>query len=161
TVEVMRPRPLAETPAGTLVPGLETPGVLGRLWGLLAEEALLVASTATFAAALVWRLSGQVNQDAWLALVGGRELARHGLPHHETLTLWGHGHAWIDQQWLAQLALYGLYALGGLALLAVAHAFLTTAAYGAAVVGARRLGGSSRSVLFFLPICFWLLIGST
>lgn len=157
----MQPRPLAEAPAGTLVPGLETPGPLARLWRIVSDEALLVASTATFAAALVWRLSGQVNQDAWLALVGGREIVRHGLPHHETLTLWGHGHAWIDQQWLAQLTLYALYLLGGLAFLAVVHAVLTTIAYGAAVVGARRLGGSTRSVLFFLPVCFWLLIGST
>jgi len=104
----MQPRPVAEAPAGTLVPGLETPGALARSWRVLVEEALLVASTATFAAALVWRLSGQVNQDAWLALVGGREIVRHGLPHHETLTLWGHGHAWIDQHWLGQLAAYGL-----------------------------------------------------
>jgi hypothetical protein len=133
----------------------------GRLLQLFGDEALLTASTATFAAALVWRLSGQVNQDAWLALVGGREIVHHGLPHHETLTVWGHGHAWIDQQWLAQLALYGLWALGGLTFLAFAHALLTTAAYSVAVVAARRLGGSSRSVLFFLPACFWLLIGST
>jgi hypothetical protein len=158
---MMEPRPAAQVPAGTLVPGLETPGVLARLWRLVGDEALLVVSTATFAAALVWRLSGQVNQDAWLALVGGREIMRHGLPHHEALTLWGHGHAWIDQQWLAQLTLYSLYTLGGLAFLAVAHALLTTAAYSAAVAGGRRLGGSSRSVLFFLPVCFWLLIGST
>jgi hypothetical protein len=158
---VIQPRPAAQAPAGRPLTGIGAPSALARAWGLLADEALLVVSTATFAAALVWRLSGQVNQDAWLALLGGREIARHGLPHHETLTFWGHAHAWVDQQWLAQLALYGLYAAGGLAALAVAHALLTGGAYAAAVVAARRLGGSGRSVLHLLPVCFWLLIGST
>lgn len=158
----MRPQVAAETSSGQVVPGTRArSGEGGLLARLLREDTLLLASWATFAAALVWRLSGQVNQDAWLALVGGREVAAHGPPHQDLLTVWGHGQPWIDQQWLAQLALYGLNALGGLALLAFAHALLTGGAYAAAMVAARRLGGSSRSVLFLLPVCFWLLIGST
>ena len=158
----MRPEVAAETSSGQVVPGARARfGEGGLLARLLGEDALLLACWATFAAALVWRLSGQVNQDAWLALVGGREIASHGLPHHNMLTVWGHGQPWIDQQWLAQLALYGLYSAGGVALLALAHAVLTGGAYAVAIVAARRLGGSSRSVLFLLPVCFWLLIGST
>ena len=158
----MRTQVAAETSSGQVVPGARArrseSGLLARLLG---EDALLLASWAAFAAALVWRLSGQVNQDAWLALVGGREIASHGLPHRELLTVWGHGSLWIDQQWLGQLALYGLYAVGGLALLALAHALLTGGAYALAIAAARQLGGSSRSVLFLMPACFWLLIGST
>ncbi len=155
-------RVAAETSSGQVVPRTHAhSGERGVFARLLGEDALLVACTTTFAAALVWRLSGQVNQDAWLALTGGREIVQHGLPHHDTLTIWGHGGAWIDQQWLAQLALYGVHAAGGLALLAFVHALLTGGAYAAAIAAGRRLGGSSRSVLFLLPVCFWLLIGST
>jgi hypothetical protein len=40
--------------------------------------------------------------------VSGREVAQHGLPHHDSLTLWTLGARWIDQQWLGQLFYYGL-----------------------------------------------------
>ena len=131
-----------------------TPSVVARL----GREGLVVASLATFAGALVLRLVGQVNADGWLALVAGRWIAQHGLPHHEVLTVWSHGEQWVDQQWLAQLGFYGLWLVGGLALVAVAHAILTGGAYAAAIVAARSLGGSPRAVLFVLPPCFWLLI---
>jgi hypothetical protein len=124
----------------------------------LGRDGLVLASFAVFAGALVLRLVGQINADGWLALVAGRWIAHHGLPHHETLTVWSHGGTWVDQQWLAQLGLYGLYVLGGLALVAAAHAALTGGAYLAAIAAARRLGGSPRAVLFVLPPCFWLLI---
>src|SRR5205085_11991958 len=76
----------------------------------------------------------------------------------DALTVWGHGQAWVDQQWLAQLGFYGLDVVGGLALVVVAHAALTGGAYLAAIAAGRRLGGSPRAVLFTLPACFWLLI---
>jgi hypothetical protein len=136
-------------------------GTRARPWlDRLGQEGLVLASFAVFAGALVLRLVGQLNADGWLALVTGRWIARHGIPHHETLTVWGHG-AWVDQQWLAQLGLYGLYVVGGVALVLVAHAALTGGAYLAAIGAARRLGGSPRAVLFTLPACFWLLIFGT
>src|SRR6266496_4227682 len=86
-----------------------------RLW--LEEEGLVCLVLAVF----VWRvatlLPAQVLSDTWLALTSGREIVHHGLPAHDALTVWGHGRDWIDQQWLAQLALYGIYAVGGLKLL--------------------------------------------
>jgi hypothetical protein len=124
----------------------------------LGQEGLVLASFAVFAGALVLRLVGQLNADGWLALVAGRWIARHGIPHHDVLTVWGHGQPWIDQQWLAQLGFYGLYLVGGVALVVVAHAVLTGGAYLAAILAGRRLGGSPRAVLFTLPACFWLLI---
>jgi hypothetical protein len=124
----------------------------------LGQDGLVLASFAVFAGALVLRLVGQLNADGWLALVAGRSIAHHGLPHHDTLTVWGRGETWVDQQWLAQLGFYGLYVVGGVALVVVAHAALTGSAYLAAIAAARRLGGSSRAVLFTLPACFWLLI---
>jgi len=44
--------------------------------------------------------------DTWVGLVSGREIAHHGLPTVEHLTVLGQGNRWVDQQWLAQLGLY-------------------------------------------------------
>jgi hypothetical protein len=138
-----------------------TPRPLVRAWRLLADESLLVLCTAIFAIAFVLRLSGQVNQDAWLALTGGRAIVEHGLPHHEAWTIWGAGKAFVDQQWLGQAVLYLVHAAGGFGLLAAFHALVTLAAITFVLVVARRRGASQRSVLLLLPLSFFCLIGST
>ena len=137
------------------------PRPLHRAWRLLADESLVVLCTSIFAIAFVLRLSGQVNQDAWLGIAGGRSVVDHGLPHHETWTIWGAGKAFVDQQWLAQAGLYLVHAAGGWGLLAALHALLTLAAIVFALVVARRRGASQRSVLMLMPLSFFCLIGST
>ncbi len=62
-------------------------------------------------------LPREFGVDSWLALVSGRLVRQHVIPHHETLTVMSHGLVWIDQQWLARLASYALQRLGGLGLL--------------------------------------------
>jgi hypothetical protein len=130
----------------------------GRLRLLLERDALLVVALASFASALTLRLVGQVNQDAWLALAAGREIGDHGLAGHETWTVWAQGARWIDQQWLGQLVLYRLDALGGLRLVLAVHALLTAGGYALAVALARRRGASQLQVLVLLPLCLWLFI---
>ena len=115
-------------PAGRARPRRRRRGSLARAWRLLADESLLVLCTSIFAIAFVLRLSGQVNQDAWLALTGGRTLVDHGLPHHETWTIWGAGKEFVDQQWLGQAVLYLVHAVGGFGLLAGFHALLDAGA---------------------------------
>jgi hypothetical protein len=124
---------------------------------LLGREALLVTAVSAFAASFVLRLVGQVNQDAWLAFVAGRDVAG-GVPRTETWTVWAHGARWVDQQWLGQLLLYRLYDLGGIRLVVAVHALLTAGAYALAVALARRRGASPLQVLVLLPPCFWLFI---
>jgi hypothetical protein len=142
---------------GPVVP----PRLVTRAWRLLADESLLVLCTSVFAIAFVLRLSGQMNQDAWLALTGGRTIVHDGLPHPETWTIWGAGKDFVDQQWLGQVVLYLVHALGGFGLLAGFHALATLAAIVFALVVARRRGASQRSVLLLLPLGFFCLIGST
>ena len=107
---------------------------------------------------LITHLRTALAADGWMALLSGRVVAQHGLPSHDTLMVWAHGRQWVDQQWLAQLLLYGLDRLGGLPLALLVHAFLVIGALGGAAALARRRGGSARSATWVaLPvlIAYW------
>jgi hypothetical protein len=115
------------------------------LLAVAAPVALLVLGLAAFSPALV-------TQDFWLALVSGREIAQHGLPHVDHLTVMASGHRWVDQQWLAQLLLYefaraGVGAAAAVSLLSVAAALW--------IVGliAHRRDASPVAILVFLVLC--------
>jgi hypothetical protein len=131
---------------------------MSRLALGLEENGTVVMAVAAFAAALITHLRTALAADGWMALLSGRVVAQHGLPSHDTLTVWAHGRTWVDQQWLAQLMLYELERLGGLQLVLLVHAALVTLGLGLAAVLARRLGGSARSVTWVaLPVlvAFW------
>jgi hypothetical protein len=142
--------------------GLTEPTAAGgstatRLLAALDREALPIVVVAAFAGVLGAGLASVLNQDGWLALLSGREIVRHGLPSVDHLTYWTAGRHWTDQQWLGQLALYGLFALGALRLVLVAHVVLSVGTFALAVVAARRLGGSPRATAFvalagFVPL---------
>src|SRR5258708_38322815 len=50
--------------------------------------------------------------DSYYDLYAGRYIARHGIPHHNVITVAAHGGPWIDQQWLAHVIYYGAWAAG-------------------------------------------------
>jgi hypothetical protein len=89
-------------------------------------------------------LPSEMSPDGWYAFLGGDVIVHHGLPSHDTLTVWGHGRRWVDQQWLAQLTYYGLYALGGLRLALLVNAAIVAGSF----TWAARLGGARRGVLW-------------
>src|SRR2546422_9750695 len=124
-----------------------------RLDNFLRREGLVLGVVTAYAASVAYRLPLRLAQDAWLALVGGRYILHHGFVGTDSLTYWTAGKPWIDQQWLAQLASYWVYRVGGLKLFALTHLGLVTLALAVAVVCARRRGASSRAVA-------WLAIGS-
>ena len=84
--------------------------------------------------------------DTWMMLVGGREVAQHGLPHRDTLFLWTHGRPWVDQQWLAQLTYYGLHVSGGVRLVLIVNTFFVVGAAATVFVFARLRGASPRAI---------------
>ena len=90
-------------------------------------------------------LPSEMSPDGWYAFLGGDLIVHHGLPSHDTLTVWGHGRRWVDQQWLAQLSYYGLYALGGLRLALLVNAGVVAGSFVWAVRVAR---GARRDVLY-------------
>ena len=121
----------------------------------LEENGTLVVVVAAFAAVLITHLRSALAVDGWMALLSGRIVTQHGLPSHDTLTVWAHGRPWIDQQWLAQVILYELERLGGLPLVLLVHAALVTGAFAGAALLARRLGGSARSTTW---VCIPVLV---
>ncbi|MGZ4355546.1 MAG: hypothetical protein ACXVRU_01900 [Gaiellaceae bacterium] len=125
----------------------------GRFATLLEENGLLLIVLGAFAVVFVLSLHRQLVVDGWMAIVSGRWIVQHGLPTHDALTVWAHGHRWIDQQWLAQLALYGLWRLGGVKLALFVHALLVTSGLAGAALFARTRGATARSVTWIaIPV---------
>jgi len=130
---------------------------VARINRVLEDEGTVVVVVAAFAAVLITHVRTALAADGWMALLSGRVVA-HGLPSHDALTVWAHGREWVDQQWLAQLVLYGLERVGGLQLVLLVHAVLVTLGLAGAAALGRRLGGSARSTTWVaLPVlaAFW------
>src|SRR6266516_6778780 len=102
---------------------------LDRFFGWAATEAVLFPVVALFFIGLAGNLPRELFQDSWLAILGGREVVQHGLPTHDTLAIWTQGREWVDQQWLAQLLFYGLYAFGGIKLALALHVVAAAGAF--------------------------------
>jgi hypothetical protein len=125
---------------------------LDGLFRLALGEASLLTLWALVVALWLFDVRGSLAADSWLSLLGGREILEHGIPHHDALAVLSHDRAWVDQQWLAQLGLYGVYELGGFGLLVRANVLVCAIAFGLALVASRRRGASpSRVLLCTLP----------
>jgi hypothetical protein len=142
-------------------PAPDRSGSIARLRAWAARETLIFPVVALFFIGVAGNLPSEIFQDGWLAILGGREIVQHGLPSHDSLTIWTHGREWVDQQWLAQLLFYGLYALGGIKLALSAHVASVAGAFTLAIVVARRRGASARSVCWIaVPTYFVLTWGA-
>jgi hypothetical protein len=112
----------------------------------IAHESLPVVVCAAFLGLLAALVPQLLSSDGWLALVGGRWIAQHGLPHHDALATLTQGRGWIDQQWLGQLAAYALASTAGLRALLAVNVVLVVGSFAAAVALARRRGGRPATV---------------
>jgi len=92
--------------------------------------------------------------DTWVALVSGREIVHHGLPTVEHLTVLGQGNQWVDQQWLAQLALYGAERAGGVGFMVAICLIAVVVAFGLAARAAQQRGASPLAILAFFVAAF-------
>ena len=118
------------------------------------EEYILVVLLAGFGLIflLIFPPAIFVN-DSWLNLMAGREVIENGLPSRDELTVYGFGNTWTDQQWLSQVLIYGVFSIGGHALLSIVTAGLVVTAFSIAAAGARSLGAGPRSIwVLFLPV---------
>lgn len=119
----------------------------------LADEGLVVIILASFAALLGATAAPYMLQpDSWLTFLGGREIARHGIPHIDSLTVLSDGRRWIDEQWLAQLATYRLEAAVGIGGTIAVYAAMVAAAFVLACAYARRTASTRSVALFAIPV---------
>jgi hypothetical protein len=117
---------------------------------VLHRQGLLIGCLGIFAGVIAVRIPREIGQDTWLSLLVGRRIAHAGIPHHDIFTAWTLGHTWVDQQWLAHIASYGIYAAGGMVLLSVTQVVLLVGAVAGAVMFARRRGAAARTVAWLL-----------
>ena len=118
------------------------------------EEYILVVLLAGFGLIflLIFPPAILVN-DSWLTLMAGREIWENGLPSVDEVTVYGLGSTWTDQQWLAQLAVYGAHSLGGHALVSILTAASVVVAFSIAAAASRTLGAGARAIwVMFLPV---------
>ena len=111
---------------------------MNRLRRIAEEEFILVVLLAGFG--LIFLLifpPAIVVNDSWLNLMAGREVIENGLPSRDELTVYGLGSRWTDQQWLAQIVIYGAHSLGGFPLLSILTAALVVTAFSIAAAAAR------------------------
>lgn len=159
---VPTPVPVApESAVGYPRPGETLRSGLARAVGLVEREAFLVVLFSIYVVGLTWDVPSQIASDTWMTLAYGREVVHHGLPSHDALTVWAHGRTWVDQQWLGQLTLYGAFVLGGIRAAFALHAAALAASVGLAILAARRLGGSTRSVTWLALASFVVVAWSS
>ena len=140
----------ARVPSGSRRTERVTDWLQARAMFVIAVSAVLIIS--------LLGIPTHLNQDGWLALVGGRLVAAHGIPQHDYFAALTYGVQWVDQQWLAQLLMYEVVHIGGLQLLGVLYVLVAIAGFGGAVAAARRLGAEDLHVLMAtLPGAFFYL----
>jgi hypothetical protein len=103
----------------------------------------------------------RITGDTFFDLVSGRDIVQHGLPHADRLMAFTAGREWQDQQWLAHLASYGIYSLGGLPLVSLVDTACLLAALLIAMLAARALGGASTWIAAVASPVMLLIVPST
>ena len=127
-----------------------------RAAAFLHREAVTVGLFAVYCVVVLAALPQELVQDSWLTLVSGREVVEHGLPGHDRLTVWTLGTSWVDQQWGAQAAFYGLFLAGGLKLVMLAHAAVLAASFALGLAAARSSGASPKAVALVGAVTMFL-----
>ncbi|MGQ9715796.1 MAG: hypothetical protein ACUVST_13695 [Anaerolineae bacterium] len=99
-----------------------------RLWTWLDSRRLLI--WVLFAGIFAMALRPAADWDMWWHLRSGAFLLEaRSIPLTDPFSHTRFGHPWIDQSWLAQVGLYGLYRLGGFGALSLGLAFAVAATF--------------------------------
>lgn len=98
-----------------------------------AVSAALVSVTAT----VVLYANRHYNGDIYWLLAAGREVVREGLAETDPFPTLNQGREWHNQQWLAELAFYGLERAGGMRLVSLGYALVLGLAVLPLVLGSR------------------------
>lgn len=134
-----------------------------RAGGLSLDQVWLFAGVAFFALRVL--LTPIMPHDFWWHMATGRAIVATGqIPETDSFSYTRAGEPFYNQSWLAQVGMYGLYELGGPALLLLVQALVVAGAYGLLLrLAIRRSGHVRLSVgvllLGTLPASFdnWLV----
>ena len=127
------PLEVTDTRRGRSGPWLTVP----RLWLVVVLGAIGVMELA--------QLPGSVDL-AYHLKVGQLMVADHAVPRTDVLAWTTAGRPWLDQNWGAQLVLYGIWRLGGFPLLTVTSAALTVASWALVAAACRRRTANLRLI---------------
>jgi hypothetical protein len=108
-----------------------------RLWLVVVLGAIGVMELA--------QLPGAVDL-AYHLKVGRLMVAEHAVPRTDVLAWTTAGRPWLDQNWGAQLVLYGIWRLGGFPLLTITGAALTVATWALVAAACRRRTANLRLI---------------
>ncbi|HWC42278.1 MAG TPA: hypothetical protein VHK02_09860, partial [Actinomycetota bacterium] len=108
-----------------------------RLWLVVVLGAIGVMELA--------QLPGAVDL-AYHLKVGQLMVAEHAVPRTDVLAWTTAGRPWLDQNWGAQLVLYGIWRLGGFPLLTITSAALTVATWALVAAACRRRTANLRLI---------------
>lgn len=134
---------------------------LARAAGVLQRNVLVVLVLCAAAGLQTVLSRSAIASDAWYSLLGGRVVSNSGLPHHDFLTVFAQGRAWVDQQWLGHLLLYGLWSAGGWPLTTLVMVAMYAGALALGAGSARLAGASERSTSLIVPVCFLVGLPNT
>jgi MFS family permease len=99
------------------------------------------------------------QNDTWWHLRSGQDIWRGVLPTVERWSFTAHGRAWPDHEWLSEAIFYPLHRMGGMPLLALLVACVTTATF--ALVWRLMVGPVlRRGALVFLTLPVTLIVAS-
>jgi hypothetical protein len=110
---------------------------MSRLWVVVVLGAIGVMELA--------QLPGAVDL-AYHLKVGQLMVAGHAVPRTDVLAWTTAGRPWLDQNWGAQLVLYGIWRLGGFPLLTITGAALTVASWALVAAACRRRTANLRLI---------------
>jgi hypothetical protein len=127
--------PASETSAAARDPGPRL--TVPRLWLVVVLGAIGIAGLA--------RVPNAIDL-AYHVKAGELMVAEHALPRTDALAWTTAGRPWLDQNWGAQLVLYGIWRLGGFPLLTVVNALLAVAAWGLVAAACRRRTANLRVI---------------
>jgi hypothetical protein len=96
------------------------------------------------------------DHDIWWHLASGRYMAAHpGIPHQDIFSWTCPGSAWVDNYWLYQRLVYGLYAGGGYSLLIVYKALMAVLIFWPVYLRFRRRGVPTELTAAGVWLTFW------
>jgi hypothetical protein len=136
-------------------------GRVGGVVDVLEREMFLVLVVCASLVLLVVRMAATLANDSWLTLLAGREIAEHGLPATDALTVWSRGADWVDQQWLSQLSFHAVFGVGGVRLALIVNVALVVGGLAVALAAARAAGATARSAAAVGAACLFVALPST